>query len=41
MFFSIAAVIRAVQSEKQSLPKETQAGDRMSFVKAEQFLKAS
>ena len=39
MFLSAAAAIRAVQFEKQSSPMET-AGDRMSFVREEQSLKA-
>jgi hypothetical protein len=33
-------VIRAVQSKKQSIPTET-AGDKLSFVRAEQSLKAA
>ena len=40
MFLSAAAAIRAVQSEKQSSPMET-AGDRMSFVRTKQSLKAA
>ena len=39
IFCEAATEIRAVQFEKQSSPTET-AGDRMSFVRAEQFLKA-
>ena len=40
IFLSAAAAIRAVQSEKQSSPMET-AGDRMSFVRTMQSLKAA
>jgi hypothetical protein len=39
MFLSAAAAIRAVQFKKQSSPMET-VGDRMSFVREEQSLKA-
>jgi hypothetical protein len=40
MFLSAAAAIRAVQFEKQALSILT-AGDKLSFVRLEQSLKAS